>query len=120
MLDLLADVEHVGEVVDRLDELAGERQEHGDATFHVDAPQPVADVALDDGPLVASRGDRVEVPGEHDPLGSAELGTGDDVVADTLDLETRCAAQPRLDRPGERRLVVAHRGDLDKLGDECQ
>jgi hypothetical protein len=54
------------------------------------------------------------VAGEHDPGRPAEVGPGQDGVADPLHLQAAETAQRRLDRVGEVVLRPGHRGGVDQ------
>ncbi len=113
-VDLLAVVEEEGEVTGGLRDLGGDPEHDGHAALHVDrAATPEQPVDLPRR-QVGRGGQRhgVDVTGEHDPLGTAERGASDDGVAVALDLQVRERAQRRLDRVGERGLVLAHGLDV--------
>jgi hypothetical protein len=81
----------------------------------------VEQVAVAPRDRVAVRGHGVEMPAEDDTPVATEVGAGDHVVADALDVETRGArTQTRLDHVGERALVVALRRDRHQLGGELE
>ena len=119
-LDLLALVEQEGQVPLRLGDLPRDLQHDRHATLHVDraaTPQLVTD---ETGGQVRRAGQRhrVEVPGEDDALGAAEIRPGDHRVAIADHLEMTERPQRRLDGVRECCLVPAHRLDVaDRRGE---
>ena len=84
--------------------------------FMSQVPRPCRQVAVAARGQVVVERHGVEVAGDHDPLGAAEVGARDHGVA-VPGRPSRCgsAAQRRLDRVGDRLLVAAHRLDVDEL-----
>ena len=129
-VDLLALVEDEGQVARGLEDLLGDLELDGHAALHVDRAATDEVVALAPGGQVRRvRGerDRVDVAGQHDPLGPPEVGAGDQRVADAGHLEVAERAQGGLDGVAQRRLVVADRLDVaqrrrqrDDVGGEVQ
>ena len=117
--DLLALVEHVGDVADGLGDRRGHHERDRHAALHVARAQTVEDVALEPRRQVAVGGHGVKVPGDDDSLGTTERRTSDDRVAIAYDLEVRQRAQRRLDRVGDDLLVEALGGDVDERGGEA-
>ena len=116
--DLLARVEDVGDVHRRRGEGAGQRELHGQAALHVRGPEAPQHVALHPCGGVPVGRHRVGVPGEDHTGAPPELGAGDQVVADPLDLEVRQCAQLGLEVVGDGLLRVALRRDVHQLGRE--
>ena len=67
--DLLAGIEDIGEVDRGAFQLFGQRQHHGQTSFHVRAPEAPQDLAGDPGFGVVVGRYGIEMPGEHDPAG---------------------------------------------------
>ena len=61
---------------------------------------------------------KIEVSGENDPLGAAEVGARDEGVADPGDRQVVQLGQGSLDRVGDRRFTLAHRFDVAESGCE--
>ncbi len=114
--DLLAGVEHVGDVDRGGRVTAGELEHHGEPGLHVGGADTPQHVALDARRRVVVRRHRVGVTGEHDPRGSAQGRARDHVVAHPIDRQVREGTQLRLDRIHQRPLGEALRGDGDQLG----
>ncbi len=117
-VDLLAVVAHPGQVdagVQRPGpDQVGDAQQHCQARLHVCRAAPVQQVPLDPRREVVGDRHRVEVAGEHDPLGATERGVGDHDVAVPLDGQRWVAPQRRLDQVGQARLVPRDRLDVDQ------
>ncbi len=114
-VDLLALVEDDGQVARGLEDLLGDLELDRHAALHVDRAATDEVVPLAPGGQVRRvRGerDRVDVTGQHDPLGPPEVGACDQRVADAGHLEMTERAQGGLDGVAQRRLVVADRLDV--------
>ena len=119
-LDLLAVVEHVGDVAYRVRHAGGQPQLHRDPGLHVGgaaAVEPLLTrrcVELAAGREVVSDRHRVDVPGQDDALRAAQVRAGDDGVAVAQHGQMRQRVQRGLDRIGEIAFLAAHRGDVDE------
>ena len=120
-LDLLAVVEHEGEVADRLGHRGGQPQDHRVAALHVAGAQAVQDPVVVEprGQVVVDR-HRVEVAGDHHPLVAAQLGAGHHGVAVPADAQVPERPQRRLDGVRDRLLVVADRLEVHQLPGQRQ
>ena len=80
-------------------------------------PSPCSASPSTRGAALPFGGHRVEVAAEHDPALAAELGAGDDVVADPVDRRAPGASRAAGPRRGRRARVssMAHRRDRDQL-----
>jgi hypothetical protein len=117
-------VPHPGDVDDGLGQLGGQLELHRDAGLHVDgAAAPEILLAVDRlvaGRQIVVQRHRVDVAGDHHPLGPAEVRARHDGVAVADDLEMTGAGrlERRDDRVGEQPLVPGHRLDVaDLLGE---
>ncbi len=116
---LLGVVEHVGDVDGRLRHGARQLEEHGQPRLHVGGAQPPQRVGLEPGRQVGVDRHRVGVAGQRQPLRSAELRPGHEVVAQPVDDQPRGAGtQLGLEAIGEGCFVEALRRDVDQLGRE--
>jgi hypothetical protein len=79
--DLFAFVEHVGHVPAWRRQVRGQPELHGHPGFHVRRAAAVQPGPVGAGGQVARDRDRVDVPGQDDPLSPPELGAGHDRVA---------------------------------------
>jgi hypothetical protein len=114
--DLLAGVEHVGDVHRGLADGGRQLKEDGQPPLHVGRAQAPQAIAFEPGPLVAIGRHRVEVPDEQQAPPTAQRGTGNHVVADSVDGEPGHRPQLGLHDIGQGRLLPAHRRDVDEVG----
>ena len=89
-------------------------QGEGDAGLHVGRTAAVDQVVDHSRREVVVERDRVQVPGEHDPLRTAELRTGHDRVAVPLGVQVRRLPQDFLDAVGDGLLVAGDGLDVDQ------
>jgi hypothetical protein len=101
-------------------EASGQPQHHRVAGLHVAGAAAVEPAVLQPAGHVVGDRHGVEVTGEDDAGGSAEVRPGEDGVADPLDLETAERPQRRLDRVGQGPLAARHRRDVDQRTGERQ
>src|SRR5262249_2176432 len=92
-LDLLALVEDVTDVPDGRGDGGGEPQGDGDAALHVAGAEPVDPAFGEPRGQVPGGRDGVQVARDDGPFRAAEVGAGDDRVADALDGEVGKRAQ---------------------------
>ena len=114
-VDLLGLVEHEGEVAVGLGDVGGELEHDRVAALHVAAAEAVEDAVLEARGQVVVERDRVEVAGDDDALGAAEVGARDERVAATGEGQVRQREQGLLDRVGDLLLLVADGEDVDEL-----
>ena len=111
-LDFFVVVEDVGDVHDRLGEGGGKLERYRHTTLHIHRSATPDDLALggvvgDPGRKVALDRDRVDVARDHNPAGSAEVGTGDHGVAIAKHLKVGVGRKAGLDRIRNRSLISA-------------
>ena len=121
---LLVVVEHVGDVPARRGQGGGQGQLHRDPALHVRGPAPVQDplpVGLlppgghgAAGPGGRGQRDGVQVPGQHHPLGPAQLGAGHDRIIVAMHPQVAQRREGRVDRVGDRRLLPGDGGDVQQ------
>jgi|HubBroStandDraft_6_1064221.scaffolds.fasta_scaffold133415_2 hypothetical protein len=112
--DLLAVVEHVGDVAGGRGEPRGEPELHRHPGLHVGRAAAEQPRPLGTGGNVARDRHRVDVPGQDDPFRPAELGPGHDRVAVPADGQVRQRPQRGLDGVRERPFLAADRWHVNQ------
>ena len=113
--DLFALVEHVGHVPAGRGQVGGQPQLHRHPGLHVGRAAAVQPGSVGAGRQVSRDRDRVDVPGQDDPFGPAELGTGHDRLAVAADGQVGERPQRGLDGVRERPFLAADRGNVHEL-----
>jgi 2,3,4,5-tetrahydropyridine-2,6-dicarboxylate N-succinyltransferase len=124
-VDLFALVADERHIPGGLRNVVRDPEQHRDTTLHVDgapAPEHLAGrVGHQPGRQIrrlARQRDRVEMPREDDPFGTAEVGASDHGVTEPRDVEMGERPQRRLHRIRDLALVPAHRFDVADRGGE--
>ena len=106
-------VEDPGDVAGRHARGAGDLEGHGDAALHVAGAAAVDAVVGDPTGEIPGDRDGVEVTGDDDALGAAQMRPGDDGVTEAVDAEVGLGAKDVFDLVGERGFVAADALDVD-------